>query len=365
MICVSMLCIAFVLSATQSAPDRLPVTADQIIANHIEARGGREAIARVHSVVFRGTYSEPGFETPRAVMALMRPYYKLVGDPGDLSNDFREGYDGSAWEFYGDPGIVLRTVGAAAAAARHHADIDGPLVDYRSKGSTVTLVGMVSVDGRAAYCLRVRMQDGFEEDELVDAESWLLIASRKAAPIHAFGADVRSETRFSDFRAVGGVLYPFSIREVDLATGKQLNQMKYSSIEINTPIDVTAFSPPARVLSPLQQLLEQLYAERSDAASGLWSYRDFRRAHPDVDTDRGLQFVGYQMLKMGDVAGATALLEINASEHPASSGAAFGVGRAYAASGQVERARAEFRRAVELDPKNTRAASALAALPPK
>ena len=77
------------------------------------------------------------------------------------------------------------------------------------------------------------MQDGFEENELVDAENWLLIASRKAAPVHAFGASVTSETRFSDFREFGGALFPLSSREVEITTGRVLDEMTYSSIAVN------------------------------------------------------------------------------------------------------------------------------------
>jgi hypothetical protein len=75
-------------------------------------------------------------------MSLMRPHYKLVGDAEHLSTNFAEGYDGSAWEFYGDPGIVVRTAGAASAAGRHATSIDGPLIDYRQRGSNVMLKGI-------------------------------------------------------------------------------------------------------------------------------------------------------------------------------------------------------------------------------
>jgi hypothetical protein len=33
--------------------------------------------------------------------------------------EFEEGYDGSVWQFYGDPGIVVRAGGPASGAARH------------------------------------------------------------------------------------------------------------------------------------------------------------------------------------------------------------------------------------------------------
>jgi hypothetical protein len=61
----------------------------------------------------------------------------------------------------------------------------------------------------------------------------------------SFGAKVTSESRFSDFRPIAGVLFPFSQKEVEIATGRVLNEMHWSSIEVNPPIDSTAFSPPA------------------------------------------------------------------------------------------------------------------------
>ncbi len=79
----------------------------------------------------------------RNYMAFMRPYYQVIGDPAIKNPNLREGFDGSAWEYYGDPGIVMRTVGAAAAATRHTAEfLQDSLVDYAEKGTRVELQGM-------------------------------------------------------------------------------------------------------------------------------------------------------------------------------------------------------------------------------
>src|SRR5215831_8064770 len=108
-----------ILVAAFASAQTLPV--DQIVERHIAARGGREKIAALRSIVIRGEYREGDHVSPNATLALMRPFYKLVGDPDRKIGDFAEGYDGSAWEYYGDPGIVVRTVGAASAAGRHRA----------------------------------------------------------------------------------------------------------------------------------------------------------------------------------------------------------------------------------------------------
>ena len=339
-------------------------TVEEILAHHAAARGGYERLKAVRSIIYRGTYREGGrVVMPHAAMALMRPYYKLVGDPEHPDPDFAEGYDGSTWELYGDPGIVLRTVGAASAAGRHATRIGGPLIDAADAGSTVTLDGTEQIDGRRAYRLLVRMQDGFEQWELIDAASWLLVAERKTAPIHAFGSSVTSEERFGDYRAVDGILFALADREVEIATGKLLNEMQWTSITLNRDLDPQAFSPPAFTRTPLQRFLEQLYEERSDAKAVLWTYRDFRRAHADLDTRDGVEVIGYQMVKMGDHQGAIALLRANAADYPRAASSAFALGRAYVAAGNVADGRAALQRALAIDPAYQRAAKALAALP--
>ena len=66
-----------------------------------------------------------------------------------------EGYDGAAWEWYADPGIVVRTVGEPSKAIRHYAGAEHPLVDYRAKGSTATLKGETTTGGRSVVVIRV------------------------------------------------------------------------------------------------------------------------------------------------------------------------------------------------------------------
>ena len=347
------------LATGGSAP--LP-SAEAIVAHYIDAIGGRTHVSGVHSLVVRGTYTETGMTMNGAVLVKMRPWYKLVGDP-ERTADFSEGYDGSAWEYYRDPGIVLRTVGPAFAASRHGVAIMGPLVDADAQGSTIRVMGLAKVGDRAAYQLRVHMLDGFEEDEFVDTNTWLLLAARKVAPIHAYGAGIASETRWTDYRPVEGVLFAFHSEEVALATGKTLNAFQTTAIEVNRSFDPAVFSPPVFPHTPLQAFLERLFAEREDVRAVSWSRHDFRHAYPDVDTDEGVQVIGYQMLKMGDTAAAMFLLEQNAKAYPRSSGAAFGLGRAYQTAGRLTAARAEFVRALALDPANERAKTALGALP--
>ena len=117
------LLITSVLLATAAAGQDA-LTIDQIVLRHVEVLGGAERIHALKSLVIRGMHHEGGVIPPdmpiraRNYMAFLRPYYGVIGDPAIANPDLREGFDGSSWEYYGDPGIVVRTVGAAAAATR-------------------------------------------------------------------------------------------------------------------------------------------------------------------------------------------------------------------------------------------------------
>jgi tetratricopeptide (TPR) repeat protein len=94
----------------------------------------------------------------------------------------------------------------------------------------------------------------------------------------------------------------------------------------------------------------------------MWTYNEFVRAYPDVDTSSAVNIAGFQILKMGDIETAVALLEQNALDYPASASTRFGLGRAYQTAGSLDRARAEYRAALDADSSYERAKSALAAI---
>ena len=349
------------ITALSFGQSKLP-SVDEIVERHIQALGGREKIDAIHSVVQHLEYREGSFVIPNAFIARMRPYYKTIADPKDKTVEVNEGYDGSAWEYYSDPGVVVRTVGAAAAAARHGTEIIDSLVDYKVLGTRIEVAGLEPFAGSPAYKLHVTLADGFEKDLFVDARSFLIVGDRRSAPIHAFGAPVRSENRIGDYRAVNGVLFPYTISEVEIDTGKELNSNTVQSFEVNKTLDPSFFGPPHYERTPLQQMLEQIYMERTDPVAVMWTYRGFRAANPKVETRAGVEFIGYQMVKMGDFNGAIQLLAANANDYPKSASAQFGLGRAYTASGDPKKARDHFQKALEIDPNFKKATDGLNAL---
>jgi tetratricopeptide (TPR) repeat protein len=344
--------------------EQLTPTAEEIVQRYVKARGGMQKIMAIRTLILRGEGSEGDAPMrPGRVMTRARPYYLLVADPAKKATaDFAEGNDGSHWEFYRDPGLIIRTTGAPANAIRHTAYFDDALVmSAREPGWKVNLMGKEMVAGRETCKLHVIYPDGFEVDFFVDSQNWLVVANRMAAPTHAFGEAVKAETRWLEWREVNGVLFPTMMQGVEIATNKILDRGRWTSIEANVELPPDTFSPPEFQQTPLTRMLNAVYAARTIPTDALGWYTDFRNnpANAGVDTQPGMAAVGYQILKTGAVETAILLLEANVKDNPKSAQAHFGLGRAYRTAGRETEAVAMFRKALAIDPTYKRAADAL------
>lgn len=352
-------CLALLLIGS-TAVRAEPPTADRIVDRYVEAIGGIERIKALRNLVYSdGLYEEGDYKgSGKAGMSLARPYFKLVGNK-ENPGGYMEGYDGSAWEWFADPGVVIRTVGPASEAIRHYAGVESPLVDHASKGSTLRLLEPTVLDGETVDAVELTRRDGFVERFYFDAATGLVVASGAAAPIHAFGEEVRRLTRIADYRPVAGVLIPHRFVSVRMPGAAELSSMQWGKIEANRDLPEDWFSPPEFRRTPLQSFIEHLYVQRSDIDAVMWTYHAFRRAHPEQETGEAVNLAGYQILKMGDVAQAIALLEQNVRDNPGSADGRFGLARAYREAGRLEEARAGFERALQIDPEHRRAKRAL------
>lgn len=327
--------------STPTASTKSAITAPEIVQRYIAARGGLEKMRAIRTLVFRGPPRPNG--RPGRQILRGRPFYLSIGS---------EGNDGSPWEAYDEFGLQPRVTDAPGAALRHTAYFDDPLVMTLEPGWSVELTGSERIGDRDAWRLRVGYPDGFVNESFVDKTNWLLIARRFTAPVHAFGSSVTSQAILGDYRPVNGVLFPFSLREVDLATGEEMDVFTWQSIEANAPLDHAVFSPPARAVTPISRLVNGIFAARHVTADALGWYHDFQRdpATASIDIEAAIESVGYECLKNGAVVTGTALLEENLRAHPSSARAHFGVGRAYRAAGREADALAQFREALRLDP---------------
>ena len=75
--------------------------------------------------------------------------------------------------------------------AREQADIDGPLVDWKSKGSQIELVGREAVDGHDAYKLKLTLKSGGVLTAYVDVKSASLVRTEATRHVRGSGSGSR------------------------------------------------------------------------------------------------------------------------------------------------------------------------------
>lgn len=256
-----------VLAALAGAPGLLAATdapiLDDIIARHVESRGGREALEAVATARLTGTVTAGGVTSPITIE------YKR---PDKIRIEIEAQGMTAVQAFNGEIGwAVLPALGATAPTEltgepllqlRDRADmIEGPLVDYAEKGHALELLGEEEVDGKPAYKVRVKRRSGSELIVFLDAESFLEVKHVTESKVG--GSTLPVTVFLEDYERVGGLVRPQKVRAV--SKGGFLNQeLAIEKTEWNVDIDDARFLPPGLADDELPFLGEDEYVEGID-----------------------------------------------------------------------------------------------------
>lgn len=233
-------------SSCTGAPDVTDL--DALVARHVEARGGADAIARVGTFECDLRIEEPTFAVDGRYVATRDGRMRI-----DVSMDgtrvFTEALDhGRSWSWSPDEGVSEGSP-QGFAALRHGIEFPFKLFglhEMTARGHRLELRGREVIDGIDYHVLRLTLDDGFQVTYYVHPESWLIERERTRRALHV---DVDPtpewiETVYSDYRTAGGVLYPYKQLERQVATGKVLSTGTIREIRINPPLDADRFAPP-------------------------------------------------------------------------------------------------------------------------
>ncbi len=121
-----------------------------------------------------------------------------------------------------------------------NADFDGPLVNFAAKGFSVDYAGEEPVEGRPA-CKLLLLTPGVHLFFLwVDTQTAEIV--KRTVYRVSNGQRVAVDTRFKDFRPVGGVMQPHHIET--MANGRLLHVTVIDRMEANPDIPAGMFSRP-------------------------------------------------------------------------------------------------------------------------
>lgn len=212
-------------------------TAEEIIAKNIDAKGGAAKLKAIDSVRIMAAATVQGTITPM-VIELKRPNLRRQ-EVTINGKTIVQSFDGTnGWML--NPSIGDQPVQLPApqtAAMKKEAEFDSPLLDYQSKGVKIDFVGNEDQDGRPSYHLKVTTADGAARDYYLDTQTNLEF--RVDAAIMRNGASGTLSVAMSDYRDVGGVKMPFSLKQS--LNGQVVADLRVSTIEVNVPLDPSLF----------------------------------------------------------------------------------------------------------------------------
>ncbi|MGH9870001.1 MAG: hypothetical protein ACREAA_17785 [Candidatus Polarisedimenticolia bacterium] len=217
------------------------LTVDEIVARHIEARGGLKKLRSIQTLREHGRVLAGPNRQALVTRQIKRPdqvrlEFTVQGVTSVYVSDGRQGWKMSPFD--GDTSPTPLPEQAVTEAAEQ-VDIEGPLVDWKAKGHTVELVGHEMVGGHDSYKLKITLPSGAVRHEYIDVKDFQRL--RTDSTRLARGRNVQIQTTFSDFRKTGGVAFPH-VAEVVAAGRPQRLIVRVDRIEINPPLSDGLFA---------------------------------------------------------------------------------------------------------------------------
>lgn len=233
----------------------LPASAmnlQDLIAKNLDARGGKDKIVAVNSVVIHGRMRMPnGIEAPFTWKwkrpDKLRTEFTLQGMTGI------QAYDGkTAWMVMPFTGNTepQKMPKEATQRLEEQADFDGPFINTEKKGYKLELVDEkpVSEEGTDAYKVKVTNKFGDVTYQYLDAEYFLTFKEEAKRTIR--GQDIEIEISIGDYKKVDGLVFPFSTQS-KMKGSEQGQSVTFDKVELGKDIDDAEFTMPEPKPTPV------------------------------------------------------------------------------------------------------------------
>ena len=227
-------------AAPKAATENLPAASD-IIARHVRAIGGREAVLSHSSSHATGTFGVPAAGLTGTVEVFAaKPNRMLMRITVPDIGDMLEGFDGThAWSLSPMTGATVHD-GKQLEERRFDSEYYGEL-KAPERYQSMTTLEKTTFDGRPVYKLRLVRKGGGEDTEFYDAQTGLKAGSinTRETPM----GTITATTIETDYRKFGNLLVPTTIKQ----SGMGIEQvMTINTVEFDR-VDPKVFDPPAQI----------------------------------------------------------------------------------------------------------------------
>src|ERR1017187_3332106 len=218
-------------------------TADEIIARHIDALGGKEKLANLKSLKMKAMVDVgPNMKAPMTLFIVNEKSLRMEFEMQGLTMiQCIDGDSGWAIQPFGGKKEAERMDKETIDQMKDELYLTGSLYNYKEKGNIVTLLGKEDMEGTDVFKLKVVKKNGDVETVFIDAGSYLKL---KEISKHTFkDKEVQSEKVFSNYKKVDGLMIAFTVddREVGAAQGQAVT---FDTIEVNPKFESSLFKMP-------------------------------------------------------------------------------------------------------------------------
>jgi hypothetical protein len=220
-------------------------TVEEVIAKHLEAEGG---VARRKAVqTLRMTGKMVGGEKEVIVVAenkrpdFMRVDVTVQNAVQTSAFDGKGGWRMDPFAGIGGGQAIHLLTPLESAEAKLQADMDGPLVDFESKGHKVAYAGLEPLSTGPAHRLKVMLRSGAVLNFYFDATSFLKV--RQTSLHGSAGQETETEMLFQDYRAVNGLQFAHVVEQGSVGDSRR-QRFILEKVEVDVPIETSRFMTP-------------------------------------------------------------------------------------------------------------------------
>src|SRR5437868_12030495 len=178
------------------AQDKPQLTVDELVAKNVAAKGGSDALRALQSVRLNGKMLvnegqiQLAYAETKKRPDEVRTEATLQGMTAVEAYDGKEGWRISPFQGRKDPEKMSAD---DVKPLMENAEIDGPLVDWKTKESKLEYLGREDVDGTSAYKIKVVRKNGDVSFVYLDPDHFLEIRILTQRIKHGAQEEVRSE----------------------------------------------------------------------------------------------------------------------------------------------------------------------------
>ena len=242
-ITISILIAAFLVSAAHAVPasaDQARSTVEEILASHLEAIGGKQAVDSIHSIVSKGQVEIVGAGFTGTIESYEMSPCLSYNEISLQIFKVKRGFDGvNLWTIDQNGKLVLAKDENSIKGQRTSCLISSFGYIHPGKDITVEIAPADTVDGSPCDCIKYSSQEILPFYLYIDSSTHLI---RRIKTETAMGA---VDEFLSDYRKVNGVMFPFKVRAIYLQAMQEI-VTTYDSIDVNKAIDPSIFLPPTK-----------------------------------------------------------------------------------------------------------------------